>query len=67
MYWSHLRWNCLLKRVIKEKLEGRIEVKGRRGKDVSSYWITPKETRGYGKFKEATVDCNPWRTHFCKN
>jgi hypothetical protein len=35
-----LRRNCLLKRVIEGKLEGRTEMTGRRGKGVSSYWMT---------------------------
>jgi hypothetical protein len=35
-----LRRNCLLKQVIEGKLEGRIEMTGRRRKDVSSYWMT---------------------------
>ena len=34
------RRNCLLKYVIEEKIEGKKEVIGRRGKDVNSYWIT---------------------------
>jgi hypothetical protein len=34
-----LRRNCLLKHVIEGKLEGRIEMTGRRGEDVSSYWM----------------------------
>jgi hypothetical protein len=55
-----LRMKCLLKYVMKEKIERRKKVKGRREKDVSSYWIKTKETRGYGKFKEATLDCNLW-------
>jgi hypothetical protein len=38
---SHiLRRNCLLKRVIEGKIKGKIEVTGRRGKDVSNYWMT---------------------------
>jgi hypothetical protein len=35
-----LRRNCLLQRVIEGKIKGKIEVTGRRGKDVGSYWIT---------------------------
>jgi hypothetical protein len=39
-----LRRNCLLKHMIEGKLEGRIEVMGRRGRYVSSYW-TPLRKR----------------------
>jgi hypothetical protein len=34
-----LRRNCLLQRVIEGKIQGGIEVTGRQGKDVGSYWI----------------------------
>jgi hypothetical protein len=37
-----LHWNCLLKRVIKGKIEERIEVMGRRGRKLHDL----KETRG---------------------
>jgi len=37
--------NCLLKHVIKGKIEGRIEATERRGKKVSSYWMTLKKYR----------------------
>ena len=35
-----LRRNCLLQRVIEGKIKGGIEVTGRRGKNVGSYWMT---------------------------
>jgi hypothetical protein len=35
-----LRRNCLLKHVIEGKLEVRIEMTGRRGRRLSSYWMT---------------------------
>jgi hypothetical protein len=35
-----LRRNCLLQRVIEGKIKWGIEVTGRRGKDVGSYWMT---------------------------
>jgi len=39
---------CLLKYVFKRKIEGRIKVTRRRGKDVSSYLITLKKVEGTG-------------------
>jgi hypothetical protein len=38
------RRDCLQKRVTGGKIEGRIEVTGRRGEDVSSYWISLRTT-----------------------
>jgi len=35
-----LRRNCLLQRVIEGKIKGGIEVTGRRGRRVGSYWMT---------------------------
>jgi hypothetical protein len=35
--------NCLLKYVIEGKLEGRTEMTGRRGRSVSSYWMTLRQ------------------------
>jgi hypothetical protein len=35
-----LRRNCLLLQVIEGKIKGGIEVTGRRGRDVGSYWMT---------------------------
>jgi len=35
-----LRRNCLLKRVIKGKIKGEMEVTRRRGRNVRSYWMT---------------------------
>jgi hypothetical protein len=32
--------NCVLQHVIREKIEGRIEAKGDKEEDVSSYWMT---------------------------
>jgi hypothetical protein len=46
-----LRWNCFLKHVIGGTVEGRIEVTGRRGKDVSSYWMTLRNGEGTGSRK----------------
>jgi hypothetical protein len=38
--------NCLLKHVIEGKLEGRIEMTGRRGR--SSYWMTLRKRKDTG-------------------
>jgi hypothetical protein len=35
-----LRRNCFIQRVIKEKIQGGIEVTGRQGRNVGSYWMT---------------------------
>ena len=35
-----LRRNCLLKRVIKGKIKGEMEVTRRRGRNIRSYWMT---------------------------
>jgi hypothetical protein len=43
-----LRRNCLLKHVIEEKLEGRMEMTGRREEDVSSYWMTLRKSEDTG-------------------
>jgi hypothetical protein len=38
-----LRENCFQKHVIEGKEEGRVGVTGRRGRRLSSYWITLKK------------------------
>jgi hypothetical protein len=43
-----LRRNCLLKHVIEEKLEGRIEMTGRQEDGVSSYWMTLRKREDTG-------------------
>jgi len=43
--------NCLLKHAIQGKIQERMEVKGRRGKNVSSYWITLRTTMDTGSRK----------------
>jgi hypothetical protein len=35
-----LRRNCLLQGVTERKIQGGIEVTGRQGEDVGSYWMT---------------------------
>jgi len=42
--------NCLLKHVMKGKIEGRIEMTGRRGRSRKQLLDGLKESRGYGKW-----------------
>jgi hypothetical protein len=53
--------NCLLKHVIEGKLEGRIEMVGRRCKQLLD---DLKEKRRYWKLKAEALDRTLWRTHF---
>jgi hypothetical protein len=46
-----LRRNCLLQRVIEEKIQGGIEVTGRRGKRCRKLLDNLKERRGYSHLK----------------
>jgi hypothetical protein len=57
-----LRRNCLLKHAIEGKLEGRIEVTGRRGRRCKKLLDDLKEKRGYCKLKEEALDRTLWRT-----
>jgi len=51
-----LRRNCLLQRVIEGKLEGGIEVTGRRGRRSRKLLDDLKERRGYAHLKEVALD-----------
>jgi hypothetical protein len=51
-----LRRNCLLKHVVEGKIDGRIEVTGRRGRRRKQLLDELKETRGYMKLKEEAID-----------
>jgi hypothetical protein len=51
-----LRRNCLLKHVIEEKLEGRIEMTGRQGRRRKLLLDDLKEKRRYWKLKEEAID-----------
>jgi len=51
-----LRRNCLLKRVIEGKIQGGIEVTGRRGRRRRKLLDDLKERRGYSHFKEEGLD-----------
>jgi hypothetical protein len=59
-----LRRNCLLKHVTEGKLEGRIEVTGRRGRRRKQLVDDLKEKRGYWKLKYEALDCTQCRAHF---
>jgi hypothetical protein len=59
-----LRRNCLLKHVIEGKLEGRIEMSGRRGRRRKQLLDDLKEKRRYWKLKEEALDRTLWRTRF---
>jgi hypothetical protein len=59
-----LHRNCLLKHVIEGKIEGRIEVTGRRGRRCKQLLDDLQETRGYWKLKEEALDHTLWRTCF---
>jgi hypothetical protein len=56
--------NCLLKHVIEEKLEGRIEKTGRRGRRRKQLLDELKEKNKYWKLKEEALDRTLWRTCF---
>ena len=65
-YWiGHiLRRNCLLQRVIEGKIQGGIEVTGRRGRRRRKLLDDPKERRGYSHLKEEALDRTVWRARF---
>jgi hypothetical protein len=59
-----VRKNCLLKHVTEGKLEGRIEMTGRRGRRPMQLLDDLKEKRRYWKLKEEALDFTLWRTRF---
>jgi hypothetical protein len=59
-----VRRNCLLKHVIEGKLEGRIEMTGRRGRRCRQLLDDLKEIRKYWKLKEEALDRILWRYLF---
>jgi hypothetical protein len=60
--WSLLTYECLLKHVIEGNVEGRLEVKWRRGIRRKQRLNDLKEMRGYWKFEEEALDRTLWRT-----
>ena len=59
-----LRRNCLLKHIIKGKIEGGIEVTGRQGRRRKKLLGDFKETRGCWKLKDEALDRIVWRILF---
>jgi len=59
-----LRRNFLLKHVIEEKIEGRIEVKWRRGRRRKQVLDDLKKKTGYWKLKQEALTRTLWRTRF---
>jgi hypothetical protein len=58
-----LRRNYLLMHVVEGKIDGRMEVAGRRSKRRKQLLDYFRETRGYWKLKEEALDGTVWRTH----
>jgi hypothetical protein len=59
-----LRWNCLLRQVIEGKIQGGIEVTGKRGRRRMKLLDDIKERRGYSHLKEEVLDRTMWRAGF---
>jgi hypothetical protein len=59
-----LRRNCLLQRVIEDKIQGRIEVTGRLGRRRWKPLDDLKERRGNSHLKEEALDRTMWRARF---
>jgi hypothetical protein len=59
-----LRRNCLLQWIIKGKIQGRIEVTGRRGRRRRKLLDDLKERRAYCNLKEEALDHTMWRAGF---
>ena len=59
-----LRRNCLLQRVIEGKINGGIEVTGRRGRRSRKLLDDLKERRGYSHLREEALDRTMWRVRF---
>ena len=56
--------NCRLQRVIEGKIQGGIEVTGRRGRRRRKLLDDLKERRGYSHLKEKVLDRTMWRGRF---
>jgi len=59
-----LRRNCLLQRVTEGKIQGVIEVTGRRRRRRRKLLDDLKERRGYSYLKEEALDRTMWRARF---
>jgi hypothetical protein len=51
-----LRRNCLLKDIIEGKIEGRVDVMGRRGRRSKQLPDALRGKRGYGELEEEALD-----------
>ena len=60
----NLRRNCLLQWVIEGKIQGGIEVRGRRGRRRRKLLEEFKERRGYSHLKEEALDRTMWGARF---
>jgi hypothetical protein len=60
------RRNCLLQRVTKGKIQGKIEVTGRQGRRRRKLLDDLKERRGYSHLKEEALYRTIWRVLFGK-
>jgi len=58
--------NCLLQRVTEGKIQGGIEVTGRRGRRRRKLLDDLKERRGYSHLKEEVLDRTAWRARFVR-
>jgi hypothetical protein len=56
--------NCLLQRVVEEKIKEGLEVTGRRGRRRRKLLDDLKERRGYSHLKEEALDRTMWRAGF---
>jgi hypothetical protein len=59
-----LRRNCLLQQVIERKIQGAIEVTGRRGRRRRKLLDDLKERGGYSHLKEEALDHTMWGACF---
>jgi hypothetical protein len=59
-----LRRNCLLQHVIEGKIQGGIEVTGRRGTGRGKLVYELKERREYSHLKKEALDRTMWRARF---
>ena len=57
-----LRGNCHQKHIIEGKVDGKVEVTGRRGIRRKQLLDDLKENRGYCKLKVEALDRTLWRT-----
>jgi hypothetical protein len=64
--WTGHTWrrNYPLQHVIEEEIEGRLQVRGRRGRRRKQLLDDRRRKRSYWKLKYESVDCAVWRTRF---